>query len=141
MVRTFLDSKGIPWCPNAGKFKLPGHDIFFLCIVCQLTGRIKHKPIELKIPSKKLTDFMRKAATPIKIACALLRLGLVVAKVAGAGLVPIPDSILSSIENMGAMCDEACEFGKNVVTFADVCMAENELGEKVNTPQDHSLLY
>jgi hypothetical protein len=134
VVRTFLDSKGIPWCPNASKFNLPGHDIFFLCIVCQLTGRIKHKPIELKIPSKKLTDFMRKAATPIKIACALLRLGLVVAKVASAGLVPIPDSILPSIESMGAMCDEACEFGKNVITFADVCIAENELGEKVNTP-------
>jgi hypothetical protein len=133
VVHTFLDSKGIPWFPNASKFKLPGYDIFFLCIVCQLTGRVKHKPVELKIPSKKLTDFMRKAATPIKIACALLRLGLVVAKVAGAGLVPIPDSILSSIETMGTMCDEACEFGTNAVTFADVCIAENELGEKVNT--------
>ena len=77
---------------------------------------------------------MRKAATPIKVACALLRLGIVAAKVASGGLVPIPLSILSPIEDMGALCDQMSEIGTNVVKFADVSVAENELGEEVNTP-------
>jgi hypothetical protein len=132
LVHTFLDPKGVAWHPKESRFKMPGFEVHFLCIVCQLTGRVKHKPIELKIPSKEFADFMRKAATPIKIACALLRLGLVAAKVASGGLVPIPLAILNPIEEMGALCDEISEFSTDVVKFIDVSIAENELGEKVS---------
>jgi hypothetical protein len=133
MVHTFLDSKGVAWHTKESRFKMPGYEIHFLCIVCQLTGRVKHKPIELKIPSKEFANFMRKAATPIKIACALLRLGILATKIASGGLVPIPLSILTQTEEMGAMCDNMCELSINAVNFADVSIAENELGEKVNS--------
>lgn len=133
MVHVFLDSEGVAWHPKQSTSKLPGFEFHFLCIVCQLTGRVKHKPVKLKIPSREFASFMRKAATPIKVACALLRLGMVAAKVASGGLVPIPLSILSPIEEMGALCDKMSEIGTNVVTFADLSVEESELGEEVNT--------
>jgi hypothetical protein len=43
--------------------------VFYLCIVCQLTGKVMHKPIKLLFLGPKATAFLKEAAMPMKVAC------------------------------------------------------------------------
>jgi hypothetical protein len=52
-------------------------DIYFLCIVCQLTGRVMHKPIKLRIPSAEARAFLKNSLGPMKVSFSpLLRLSI-----------------------------------------------------------------
>jgi hypothetical protein len=150
MVHHFLFSKGgqqgEALADDSGaasrqtKVESKGVEVYFLCMVCQLTGRVMHEPIKLSFPGPKATAFLKKAATPMKIAFALLTLGIVVAKVATGGVVPIPSSFPLSIEKIaeiGEMLDRMSGTGANVIAYSEMALEGSELGEAVRT---HPLL-
>jgi hypothetical protein len=118
------------------KLEMKVCDVYFLCIVCQLTGKVMHAPIKLRFPGAKAIALLKKAAVPMKVAFALLKLGMVAAKVVGGGCVPCPDSFPLSIDKLADLAEtfEAmAEKGVNVIAFSEVAVEENELGEEVST--------
>jgi hypothetical protein len=144
MVHHFLSSKGgeqgEALADDSGatskqtKLESKGVEVYFLCMVCQLTGRVMHKPIKLRFPGPKATAFLKKAATPMKVAFALLTLGIVVAKVATGGVVPIPSSFPLSIEKIaeiGEMLDQMSGTGANVMAYSELALEGSELGKAV----------
>jgi hypothetical protein len=112
LVHVFLAAKGgeqgLALAKNSGAASMQTKaesklwSVYYLYIVCQLTGRVMHKPIKLRIPGAKVAALLKKAATPIKVAFGLLKLGMAVANVSakgsGVGLVPFPSSLSLSID-------------------------------------------
>jgi hypothetical protein len=146
MVHHFLSSKGgqqgEALADDSGaasrqtKLESKGVNVYFLCMVCQLTGKVMHKPIKLHFPGPKATAFLKKAAKPMKVAFALLTLGIVLSKVATGGAVPIPSSFPLSIEKIaeiGEMLDQMSGSGANVMAYSEVALEGSELGEVVST--------
>jgi hypothetical protein len=110
-------------------------EVYYLAVLCQLTGKVMHKPIKLRFPGPKATAFLKKAATPMKVAFALLTLGIVVAKVATGGVVPIPSSFPLSIEKIaeiGEMLDQMSGTGANVMAYSEMALEGSELGKAVS---------
>jgi hypothetical protein len=81
--------------------------VYFLCIVCQLNGKVMHTPVKLLFAGTRFSALLKKVATPIKIACALLKIGVIAAKVAGVGcsMLPSPDISPFSIEKHTEMAE------------------------------------
>jgi hypothetical protein len=65
MVHLIPSSKGQHDLWTKAEMKLC--DVYFLCIVCQLTGRVMHSPVKLHIPSAKVRGFLKLAAGPMKV--------------------------------------------------------------------------
>jgi hypothetical protein len=117
------------------KQEMKACEVYFLCIVCQLTGKVMHKPVKLRFPGAKAMALLKKAAGPMKVAFALLKLGMVAAKVAGGGCLPCPDSFPLSIDEiaeMGETFEAMAEKTANVIAFIDVAVEDAELGKEVS---------
>jgi hypothetical protein len=111
--------------------------IYFLLILCQLTGKVMHTPIKLRFPAAKAAAVLKDAAGPMKVAFALLKLGMVAAKVATGGCLPFPFSCPISMDQLTEMSEtfEALtETGGNMMAFAEAAIENHELGEEVRTP-------
>jgi hypothetical protein len=145
MVHHFLSSKGGQQgealaddsvvASRQTKLESKGVEVYFLCMLCQLTGRVMPKPIKLRFPGPKATTFLKKAATPMEVAFALLTLCIVVAKVATGGVVPIPSSFPLSIEKIaeiGEMLDQMSGTGANVMAYSEMVLEGSELGAAVS---------
>jgi hypothetical protein len=118
-------------------------DVFYLCIVCQLTGKVMHTPIKLRFPGAKAIALLKKAAGPMKVAFALLKVGALAAKVVGGGCVPCPVFCPLSIDElteMGEIFEAMSEKGANVITFGEVALEESEIGEEVSAPLIYHLI-
>jgi hypothetical protein len=124
------------------EIEMKGCEVSFLCIVCQLTGKVMHTPIKLRFPGTKATALLRKAVLPMKVAFALLKVAVVAAKVVGVS-VPSSNSFPLSLEKIAEMADVfegMAEKGANMIAFAEVSIGEHELGQEVSYNTFNTLL-
>jgi hypothetical protein len=56
-------------------------DRYHLQIMCQLTGKCMHDPIELSLPNAKASQVLAKAIPFLKVVMAVIKVGCVVGKV------------------------------------------------------------
>jgi hypothetical protein len=92
-----------------------------------------HKPIKVRFLGEKATALLRKAAPAMKVALALLKIGVLAAKVVGIG-VPCPDKfdLADKIGELADVFESMAETGANVITFTEVAIEENELEAEVS---------
>jgi hypothetical protein len=112
-------------------------EVYYLAVLCQLTGKVMHKPIKLRFPGTKATVLLKKVAGPMKVAFALLKLGMVAAKVATGGILPCPcwcPLSMDELTEMGEIFEKLTETGGNMITFAETAIEDNEFGEEVRAP-------
>jgi hypothetical protein len=140
LVHFFLNSDGFPWYSKQNvlermlnTLKCEACDVYFLCIACQLTGKVMHKPIELLFPGQNAAKILKQAAAPMKYAFALLKFGMVAAQVASGGMLPCPPSFPLSIEQlneMGEVLQAVTEKGASVAAFVEGTIEKKERGDE-----------